>query len=198
MDMNIGKNFKARVLKLLHKFDRYSEFINDFLDSVQKLVNRLSDMIVFLWTLNFFDKLDNEGCAWWAKLLDIEISNTLPLTDKQALIRAKWRASGHNTLKLIQNVCDSWTDKKLTATFLPDDTTSETGYHNGKIGLEFGKEEDIAGAVDITRVLKMINEVKPAHLPLVLRYILTLKNRFFIGTSLLEVVIEEVDCRRVL
>lgn len=171
------EDFKEKLLKLLHKFYRFDEFINDFVASIQNLVEDLNGAILFLETLLHFNKIDDEGCEWWAKLLDIKLSQDLSLTEKQSLIRAKWRATGHNSLKLIQDICQSWKDGKTKASF-PD----------GKIRLEFGDEldDDYQIPFNLETLLNLIEEVKPAHLPIGLRFILAHKHGIYLAAALTE------------
>lgn len=179
------ENFKGNLLKLLHKFYRFDEFINCFIEKIETLVNDLNNAILFLETLLHFNKIKDDGCEWWAKLLDIKLSQDLSLSEKQALIRAKWRATGHNSLKLIKDICESWEDGKTKASF-PD----------GKIRLEFGDElnDDYQIPFNLETLLNLIEEVKPAHLPIGLKFILSHKQGIYMATGLTESVTSEYYC----
>ena len=181
------KHFKKKLLKLLHKFYRFDEFLNHFINSIKKLVKDLNNAILFLETLLHFNKIKDDGCEWWAKLLDIKLSQDLSLSEKQALIRAKWRATGHNSLKLIQDICQSWEDGKTKANF-----------PNGKIKLQFGDEldEDYQIPFNLDTLLNLIEEVKPAHIPTGLRFILSHKQGIYMATALTESVTSEYYCTK--
>ena len=113
-------------------------------------------MITRIGNLFYFDKLDKKGCEWWEKLLKItEISQNLE--SRQARIRAKWLSSAHNDILLIQTICDSWKNGDVEADFI-----------DGKINLKFVGEYGVPE--DLNGLTKAIEEIKPAHLPLLLIY----------------------------
>lgn len=152
--------FKEQLLKYLHQFYRKSEFLHNFFEAVQTVLNTLNKNITRLEFLLHFNKLDKAGCEWWEKLLNItEIS--LKLEDRRAKIRAKFISRTHNDLELIQKICDSWKNGETEVDFI-----------GGKIQIKFLSEYGVPEALD--NLLKTIGEVKPAHLAyyLVFKYLL--------------------------
>lgn len=144
------------ILKLLHKLYRNDEFIKDFAGATNLIFNSCEEMITRIGNLFYFDKLDTKGCQWWEKLLNItEISPNLE--SRRARVRAKWLSSAHNDILLIQTICDSWKNGEVEADFI-----------DGKINLKFVGEYGIPE--DLNGLTKAIEEIKPAHLPLLLIY----------------------------
>ena len=151
------ENHKSGMLRLLHKFYKKDSFISAFLDCVQAKINDIHTILDRIANLSHFNRLDAEGCIWWANLLGIKITSSMTLTEKQAYIRAKWRASGHNSIQLIKNVCASWENGQVDAQLDTDENDKAV------IKLIFSGAYGIPSDVDT--LLKMIDEVKPAHIP---------------------------------
>ncbi len=144
------------ILKLLHKIYRNDDFIKNFVNAASLVFNSCEEMIIRIGNLFYFDKLDSKSCEWWEKFLEItEISSSIE--SRRARIRAKWLSSAHNDILLIQAICDSWKNGEVEADFI-----------DGKISLKFiggyGIPKDLEGLVNA------VNEIKPAHLPLLLIY----------------------------
>ena len=148
--------FKEKILKLLHKIYRNDNFTINLTNGASKLLNNADTVISRLSSLFHFNRLDTSGCEWWEKLLTITDINQ-NLEDRQAKIRAKWISNVHNDIELIQKVCESWKRGEAEADFI-----------NGKIKLEFIGSYGVPDAID--SLIKSINEVKPAHLALMIFY----------------------------
>lgn len=144
------------ILKLLHKIYRDDEFIKNFCNATNTVFKSCEDMINRLGNLFYFDKLDLKSCEWWENFLKIN-DIVKDIDSRRARIRAKWLSSAHNDILLIQSICDSWKNGEVEVDFL-----------NGKINLKFvgayGIPEDLEGLINA------IDEIKPAHLPLLLIY----------------------------
>lgn len=142
--------FKETLLRYLHKIYRKSEFLNDFIESIHFVYNKLFIVITRLEFLLHFNKLDENGCQWWEELLNITDTG-INLVNRRAKIRAKFLSCTHNNIQLLQKVCDSWENGEIKADFI-----------NGKIQLNFIGEFGIPDALNSLKL--SINEVKPAHL----------------------------------
>ena len=154
--------YKENALKLLHKFYKKDEWIGAFLDCVQSKINDINTILDRIANLSHFNRLDAEGCKWWANLLRIVLPASMSLADKQAYIRAKWRASGHNSITLIKNICNSWENGQVDAELDTDEDD------NLVIKLKFSGAYGIPS--DVETLLKMIDEVRPAHIPYEMNY----------------------------
>ena len=126
--------YKENALKLLHKFYKKDEWIGAFLDCVQSKINDINTILDRIANLSHFNRLDAEGCKWWSNLLRTVLPASMSLADKQAYIRAKWRASGHNSITLIKNICNSWENGQVDAELDTDEDDNLIGhcYHSDK------------------------------------------------------------------
>lgn len=109
----------------------------------------------------YFDGLSEDGILYWEKMLAITPEPSQTLADRRSKIQAKWLSSNHNSITLIQNICNSWKNGEVIADFV-----------NGKIRLTFVGEYGIPD--DLNGLLGSINEIKPAHLPYetIIKYLL--------------------------
>lgn len=175
-------NNKERLLKYLHKVYRKDNFINYFLEAVSKVLKDVSIEIQRMEDLLHFNRLDEKGCEWWENLLGITtILSTLK--DRQAYVRSKWLMSSHNSINLIKNICSSFENGSVQADFI-----------DGKINLEFGQGSKIS--LSINTLLDLIDEVKPAHIQYLLKYVLVFNNKIYSGVGILEHIKREYDCRQ--
>lgn len=151
------ENFKSGMLRLLHKFYKKDSFISAFLDCVQAKISDIQTILNRVANLSHFNRLDAEGCKWWANHLRINIPTSMSLSEKQAYIRAKWRSGGHNSIQLIKSICSSWENGQVDAVLDVDENNKAV------IKLIFSGAYGIPS--DVPTLLKMIDEVKPAHIP---------------------------------
>lgn len=142
-------DFKQEITALMHRFYRNDEFLIDFYISIQKLIDKVVTVIVRLENILHFNRLDDETCEWWEKLLNY--TNTSTLEVRKSMIRLKWLRDSSNSLKLIKNICNSFGD--IDVSF-----PSESKH----IQLMFKNTKTIPDYLDT--LLSQIDEVKPAHI----------------------------------
>ncbi len=144
--------FANLIMKLLHRFYRKDDFVKSFLDVVQTLFDKISAVIIRLLNILHFNRLDEAGCAFWENLLKIkDIAESID--ERQANIRARWRAKGHNSIALIQNIMDAWNPGASVVDFL-----------GGIILIKITAEDFVYKA--LKNVFKTIDDIKVAHLGL--------------------------------
>lgn len=144
--------FYDSMIKYLHRIYRKDEFIQEFIKAVQTLFNKINIIIIRLLNLLYFNRLDENGCVFWEKLL--KIGNTAEsIEERQANIRSKWRAKGHNSIALIQNIMDGWKQGASKVDFL-----------GGIILIKITAEEFVYKT--LKNVFKTIDDIKAAHLGL--------------------------------
>ena len=148
---------KDDIIKLINAVYRNDDFINDFTEAVRIVFQRLIDFCDAVKDNHFFDKLDENGLIWWEVRLKIIPSATQTLDDRRATVQAKYLSNGHNEIKLIQKICDSWKNGEIDADFV-----------GGKIQIEFIASYGIPA--DLDSLKEAIEEVKPAHLPILWLY----------------------------
>ena len=154
-------SFKDEILKLLNKIYREDEYTQELLKPLDKQINKLDELIEAITNNFFFNKLDEDGCKWYEKLLGITPKSNQTIEDRRSSIQAKWLSNTHNDITLIQLVCDVWKYGDVAADFI-----------NGKIQITFVGEYGIPD--DLEGLLRAVDLIKPAHLAyfLVYKYLL--------------------------
>ena len=149
--------FLAKLKALINKVYRLDTFITVLLTPVGNYLTTLNAKITALRNNFFFDTLDEVGCTYFEKMLNIPAKDDDTLTNRRAKIQAKWLSNNHNDIVLIQRVCDSWRGGEVEADFL-----------SGKLVIKFLRKYGVPEDIDALK--NAINEVKPAHIPTVYSY----------------------------
>lgn len=144
-------------LKSVSKFLKKDIVFKDFIKAVCLALEDAENAITETKNNFFFDKMNLKAVLFMEKLLKITPTKTQTLDNRRDVVRAKWRSYGHNSISLIQNVCNSWKNGEVEADFV-----------GGKIQLkfigEYGVPEDLQALIDA------INVIKPSHLAYYLIY----------------------------
>lgn len=131
--------------------DRVCAFVQMFVGAVATWLEGMNAKIVEFASNFFFDTLTQDGVEYFEDLLKITPSDTQTLDDRRYAIQAKWLMNNHNSIALIQRVCNSWKRGEV-----------EVSFTGGKIRITFvgsyGVPDDLDG------LLVAVNEVKPAHI----------------------------------
>ena len=143
---------KDDIIKLINAVYRNDCFTNDFTEALRIVFQRLIDFCDAVKDNHFFDKLDETGLIWWEVCLKIIPSATQTLDDRRATVQAKYLSNGHNSIKLIQKICDSWKNGEIEADFV-----------DGKIQIRFVGSFGVP--TDLDTLKEAVDEVKTAHLP---------------------------------
>lgn len=141
-------NLNELVAKL-HKYERKSEFANDIFSAIHKKVSEVSSFVETLKGEFFFDTLTISLKAY-EKLMKITPQANATIDERRSAIRARWRANGKNSVKLIQDVCDSWKNGEVEAHFI-----------SGKLQIKFVGEYGIPE--NLQYLLDEVENIKPAH-----------------------------------
>lgn len=134
----------------LHKYERKTVFVADLFGAIYLKLQELEDYIQEVKKQFFFDTV-TFLLSWYEKLLGITPQENADIDERRSTVRARWRASGNNTLKLIRGVCESWKNGEV-----------EVSFEGGKIKLNFIGAYGIPD--DMTNLMKTLEEVKPAHI----------------------------------
>ncbi|MCD8025094.1 MAG: YmfQ family protein [Candidatus Gastranaerophilales bacterium] len=153
-------SIKDTIINLMNVVYRKDDFINAVSEAVSNVCQNLIDACDIIKNNFFFDSLNDDGAEWWEATLKITPTST-DIEDRQAKIQAKWLSNKHNTVSLIQTVCNSWKNGETDVDFI-----------DGKIQIEFIASYGIPS--DFESLQESIEEIKPAHLPLewVYKYLL--------------------------
>lgn len=133
----------------LHKNERGSKFVADLFMSIFIVIATIETFVNELKAQFFFDTL-TISLESYEKLLGITPSATSTIEDRRSTVRARWRANGKNSMKLIQDVCDSWKNGEVEAHFV-----------SGKLQIKFVGEYGVPRTLQ--QLLNEVEEIKPAH-----------------------------------
>lgn len=150
-------SIKDIILNLLHRLDRGCPFIGAIVESIGLFLTGVKNKIDEIYLNFFFDSLTLSGILYFEKLLKITPGLNQSLDDRRAQIRAKWIQDGHNSIVLVQLVCDSWKYGEIDADFI-----------EGKLKLQFVNSYGIPD--DLEGLKNTVNDVKPTYIPYDLRY----------------------------
>lgn len=150
-------NIKDEIIKLINAVYRSDKFTNDYTEALGIVFQRLINFCESVKNNQFFDRLDEDGAKWWENFLKITPTINQTLKDRQATIQAKYLSNGHNEIKLIQKICDSWKNGEIEADFV-----------EGKIHIEFVASYGVP--TDLDSLKESIEEIKPTHLPIIWLY----------------------------
>lgn len=145
-------NFLNKITKLLNKRYWTDIFTQVILTPVANKMTFLKTKTDEIYCNFFFDSLNEDGCIYFEKLLKIVPEEGDSIENRRARIQAKWLTNNHNSITLIQSVCNSWNDGEAEADFI-----------NGKIQLKF---KTIGTPINLNSLLEAVNIVKPAHIPI--------------------------------
>lgn len=144
-------------LKVVSKFLKKDILFRDFVKAVCLAIEDLDKAATVTKNNFYFDKMTLNAVIFMEKLLKIIPKATQTLDNRRDVIRARWRGYGHNSIKLIQMVCEAWKNGEVEADFV-----------NGKIQLKFIGEYGIPE--DLQALIDAINVIKPSHLAYYLIY----------------------------
>ena len=102
---------------------------------------------------SFLDTASEQAVRRYEKILNINPTTGQSIGDRKSALIAKWRTVGKVDLKMLQNIADSWKNGETDVSFA-----------EGKIKLTFVGDYGVPS--NINTLIKALNEVKPAHLPL--------------------------------
>lgn len=144
----------ANIIKKLHKFERKSKFVKDIFSAIYIQLDKVSSFLEVLKEQFFFDTL-TVALPLYEKMMKITPLPDATIEERQTAVQARWRATGHNSIKLIQELCEYFKKGDIEARF-----------KEGKIYLQFINSYGIPKGNLFNALINQINEVKPAHLPL--------------------------------
>lgn len=148
---------KDEIIALINVAYRHDKFIGDFTQAVANVFSRLTEFCESVRNNMFFDTLDIEGVEWWEAQLKITPTASQTLSDRRSKIQAKYLSKNKNTIRLIQNVCNSWKNGEVEVDFV-----------DGKIEVQFVGSYGVPSDLDTLK--ESIEDVKNARLPLVWVY----------------------------
>lgn len=153
----------TEIINKLHRFERKSVFTNDLFNPIYNEINKICNFFDNLKKQFFFDTL-TFALPLYEKMLNITTDTSLSINDRRSIVQAKWLSNGHNSIKLIQKICKYFKNG-----------TIEAKYISGKIQLKFIDSFGIPSYSLLSPLISQINEIKPAHIPIIWVYKFLLK-----------------------
>lgn len=144
-------NYKEILLKYSHKLYRLDEFINDFYESIGNSFDFLQVEIEQIILNSLISSADLQTVEMYEEQMKIIPNESQSLEERRSMIIAKLRGNNTFNLEQIQNICDSWKNGEVIASF-----------ENGKIKLTFIGDYGIPADLDGLKAI--LEEMKPAHL----------------------------------
>lgn len=141
------------MIRSLPVYERKNSLINEVFDAESKQIQLLQSQ-----TLEVREQLFVDTATWGLKVYERELEIVVPsgstLESRRSVIKAKWRSDGKADKALLEAVASAILKTKVSVGF------------DGRILLFF--EVDKSKVDNLNLMHKVINEVKPAHLPHVL------------------------------
>lgn len=150
-------SLKDDIIALINSAYRHDKFINDFTEAISTVFNRLIVICESIRNNTFFDSLDMNGILWWENHLKITPTASQTSEDRKAKIQAKYLSKYHNSVELLQRICNGWKNGEVEVDFV-----------NGKFEIQFVGSFGVPS--DLDSLKESIEETKPAHLPIVWIY----------------------------
>jgi len=150
-------SLKDDIIALINSAYRHDKFINDFTEAISTVFNRLIVICESIRNNTFFDSLDLNGILWWENHLKITPTPSQTSEDRKAKIQAKYLSKYHNSVDLLQRICNGWKNGEVEVDFV-----------NGKFEIQFVGSFGVPS--DLDSLKESIEETKPAHLPIVWIY----------------------------
>lgn len=139
----------------LHKDDRNCDYVQIIVKALADWLEFFNGKLLDFYSNFYFDKLTMDGVIYFENELSIQPLPTQTLEERRTSIQVKWLANNHNSIHLIQAVCDAWKKGEIKADFV-----------GGKIQLNFIGQFGVPDDLDTLK--SNINEVKTAHIPFVM------------------------------
>lgn len=152
------------LINKLHRYDRKSVFVQVLFGAIYNKMTAIYNYISGLKNEFFFDTLTEFSAKSYEKLMKITPYANASIEDRRSAIRARWRANGKNTIKLIQDICNSWDNGEIEAHFV-----------QGKIKLKFLASYGTPTRNALQALINQIEEIIPAHIGYYFQYKFLLK-----------------------
>lgn len=108
---------------------------------------------------DILDQFFVETATWalhlWEQKYGIAVDESKPLADRRAAVRDKMTAAGNTTAEMVRQLAMALTGYEARVVINSADYS---------FSLEFLGEENTLADIDVSRVRKMVEQIKPAHL----------------------------------
>lgn len=147
-------NSKDNLIANIHKLFRKDPYIVAVLNSIGIELDKINEKISHISKEFLFTTMSAERVEALEKELAYN-TNAKTIEQKRTEIEARWKASGKCDLKLLQTLADGWQPEK-----------TKINFNDGYIEIDFigGMNTDN----DLSNLLFLLNDTKPAHLPILL------------------------------
>lgn len=140
-----------------HKLYRADQWLNAVYDVIGEKLDGMDGEIEKMISDITLDTASEEAIQMYERELNIVPSPAQTITDRASTIEAKWKQSGKNSIMLMQQIADSWENGAVAVTF-----------EGGILEVTFISIYGIPG--DLITLQDALEEVKPAHLPMIFTF----------------------------
>ncbi len=165
---------KEELLYRINKLNAADPMVRDIMEAIGEEMDLADAKTAELISDMFFDTCTETMLKIYEQEADITPKTGQSIAGRRAALEAKWKSSGKTDLEILRSVAESWKNGKADVDFV-----------NNKIQItfidEFGLPEDRTG-LEIA-----LDEVKPAHLPIV--YFI----RYLMVSNVEEMTLEELE-----
>lgn len=138
------------LINKLNRLYRNDDFLKALFNAVNKEIEKLQNLTDEANDQFFFDKL-TLMLEFYENLLGLTPTALQTIDDRRSAVQARWKASGHNYIGLLQKIAESWKKGETIIDFI-----------DGHIHIEF---TNIYGVpADLNTLLKSFESTKPAHI----------------------------------
>lgn len=116
-----------------------------------------------------FDIAKEQTLVMYERELGIATDATKPEEERRSNIEARWKSSGKTDIQLLQGIADSWKNGTIDVKFA-----------DGKLIVKFAGIYGIP--TDLNALKSAIEEVKPAHLPVIYEFLYHIWNDYITQT----------------
>lgn len=143
---------KTQLINNLHKVFRTDSYINNLLGTAGERLDNISTKADKIKKEYWFDTMSAIGIAIMENQMDYKCKSKT-IEEKREELESRWKVAGKCDLQLLQTIANSWRNGEVTVMFT-----------NAVINITFVSVIGIPR--DVEALKSIINEAKPAHLPI--------------------------------
>lgn len=152
---------KEELLYRINKLNAADPMVRDIMEAIGEEMDLADAKTAELISDMFFDTCTETMLKAYEEEADIIPKTDQSIAGRRAALEAKWKSSGKTDLEILRSVAESWKDGKVDVDFV-----------NNKIQITFTDSYGLPA--DRKGLEAALDEVKPAHLPIVylVRYLM--------------------------
>ncbi len=152
---------RDELLRKINKLNAHDPMVQEIMNAIGTELDSIDTSIAEIVADMFFDSCSEDMVLAYEKEAAITPQNGQAIEGRRAAIEARWKSSGKTDLEILRQVAASWKNGKVDVDFV-----------NNKIQITFTDSYGLPA--DRKGLEAALDEVKPAHLPIVylVRYLM--------------------------